>query len=278
MKKSLQIGSLVLVAFLVGVFVRVTFAGSLTPDTTPSSTMYTLDGIYNKITDNTTSASEGGQSFNTPGSVSSTFHTLKQIYESIPTLDPTKILLGTTYMGVAGAAPVSGGVPKTGQTQCWDADGILISCAGTGQDGDYQEGVPTSGVRFVDNSNNTITDNATGLMWKKCSEGQSGVDCSTGSITPSSWTVSLSVCEADTTSGYTDWRLPNINELFSLVIQTPIDPTIDTVFFPNTNPDYYWSSTTFNHGDNTTTSFVSFDDGYIGITTKNDNIYTRCVR
>ncbi|MEI6659916.1 MAG: hypothetical protein WCK91_00655, partial [bacterium] len=99
MKKFLQASSLVIIAFLIGALARSSFAGLLDPTTTPTgSTMYTLDNIYSKITNNTTTATEGTQSFTTPGSVSGTFHTLKQIYESIPTLDATKIATGTTYM------------------------------------------------------------------------------------------------------------------------------------------------------------------------------------
>lgn len=278
MKKSVQTISLIFAGFIIGVFVRTTFAGSLTPSGAPASSMYTLDGIYNKIINNATNVSEGAQSFTTPGLIAPTFHTLKQIYESIPTLDPTKILLGTTYMGVSGVAPISGGLPKTGQTQCWDTIGTLIPCAGTGQDGEYQKGFPIGGARFTDNGNNTITDRGTGLMWKKCSEGQSGADCSGGSIITTSWAEGLSICEADTTAGFTDWRLPNINELFSLVAMVTIDPSIDTTFFPNTIADFYWSSTTFTHTDNSQAEFIAFDDGVVSEDNKIAPYYTRCVR
>lgn len=38
-------------------------------------------------------------------------------------------------------------------------------------------------IRYTDNGNGTVTDNQTGLMWKQCSEGQSGIDCATESAT-----------------------------------------------------------------------------------------------
>jgi hypothetical protein len=103
-KKVLQVSFLVVSAFIIGAFVHTTFAGSLTPVASPASTMYRLEDIYNKLIDNTTSATEGAQSFTTPGSVSATFHTLKEIFENIPDLDASKILSGTTYMGVDGTA------------------------------------------------------------------------------------------------------------------------------------------------------------------------------
>ena len=58
-------------------------------------------------------------------------------------------------------------LPKTGQTVCYDAAGGVIACANTGQDGDLQKGVTWPSPRFTDNSDQTITDNLTGLMWTK---------------------------------------------------------------------------------------------------------------
>jgi len=53
---------------------------------------------------------------------------------------------------------------RTGQTQCWDPAGILISCAGTGHDGAVQAGL----VRlYTDNDDGTITDERTGLTWEE---------------------------------------------------------------------------------------------------------------
>ena len=58
-------------------------------------------------------------------------------------------------------------VARTGQTTCYDSDGNVIDCAGTGQDGDIQAGVAWPSPRFVDNGDGTITDMLTGLMWLK---------------------------------------------------------------------------------------------------------------
>ena len=53
---------------------------------------------------------------------------------------------------------------RTGQSTCFDVAGATISCAGTGQDGEFQAGSVRS---FTDNLDGTVTDNATGLMWEK---------------------------------------------------------------------------------------------------------------
>src|SRR3989344_4537094 len=58
-------------------------------------------------------------------------------------------------------------LPQTGQTNCYDSVGNIISCAGTGQDGDTRTGVAWPEPRFIDNNNSTISDNLTGLMWTK---------------------------------------------------------------------------------------------------------------
>ena len=58
-------------------------------------------------------------------------------------------------------------LPKTGQTTCYDTAGTVVSCGGTGQDGEIQAGVPLPNLRFTDNSDGTVTDNLTGLIWTK---------------------------------------------------------------------------------------------------------------
>ena len=58
-------------------------------------------------------------------------------------------------------------LPKTGQTNCYDTSGNVISCSGTGQDGELQKGVAWPSLRFTDNGDQTVTDKLTGLMWAK---------------------------------------------------------------------------------------------------------------
>ena len=92
---------------------------------------------------------------------------------------------------------------------------------------------------FVNNGDGTITDTSTGLMWQQAT-------ASTKMI----WETALSYCEGLSLAGYTDWRLPNINELWSIVDYQRFHPAIDTDYFPDTpwsSTVYffpYWSSTT----------------------------------
>ncbi|GAB4372730.1 MAG: hypothetical protein Kow0042_16210 [Calditrichia bacterium] len=101
---------------------------------------------------------------------------------------------------------------------------------------------------FADNGNGTITDQASGLMWSQADFG------------PFDWPTALRFADTSNYAGYSDWRLPNVKELQSIVNYSrapgagdpaQTGPAIDPLFSctPITNeagqPDfgYYWSST-----------------------------------
>ena len=289
MNKILKIVPYIVIALLVGV--TVSYAGSLTPPGAPAQSMYKLSDLYELIN---TGANTPDTTFTTPGTISATMNSIEDIYDLMTTkisaIDGTQILTGTTIFGVGGSAS-AGGLPKTGQVLCYgitDNSSQNPCLDGTntdgGQDGYYQKGLPTSGSRFVDNADDTVSDNATGLMWKKCSEGQSGASC-TGVGSTLSWRDALAICEADTTAGFTNWRLPNSLELISLVYYGNVigsgTPVIDTSVFPNTvaGSSYYWSSTTYNESFNEALNIaVSFYNGLNTTRGKTLPGVTRCVR
>ncbi|MEI7482987.1 MAG: DUF1566 domain-containing protein [Elusimicrobiota bacterium] len=138
-------------------------------------------------------------------------------------------------------------LPDTGQTGCWNASATPITCPAHGADGE-QDGSynpDASQPNYTDNGDLTITDNRTGLMWKKCSEGLSGDSCATGSASQLTWSQALTQCVGLTTPVYSDWRLPNIKELMSITNYQNRDPAVDTTYFPGTPNVYYWSSTSY---------------------------------
>ena len=119
---------------------------------------------------------------------------------------------------------------------------------------------------FTDNGDGTTTDNVTNLVW------QQEDDNSTRT-----WESALTYCEGLSLAGKSDWRLPNIRELETIVDETRYSPAIDPTYFPNTNSSSYWSSTTSAH----LTSHawrVYFDDGRVGDGNKSSDYYVRCVR
>jgi hypothetical protein len=103
----------------------------------------------------------------------------------------------------------------------------------------------TPDSQLIDNDNGTITDSKTGLMWKKCLEGLSGDDCSTGTVGSFTWQQALqqpgTVNAGGGFAGHSDWRLPNIRELLSLVEEQCVGPAINTTRFPNTPSSVVWS-------------------------------------
>jgi hypothetical protein len=106
----------------------------------------------------------------------------------------------------------------------------------------------TPNTQLVDNGDSTVTDNATGLMWQQCSQGQDmglGQNCA-GAVSRYNWQSALQLPAHLNVSGgfagYTDWRLPNVKELLSIVEEACSDPSINTQRFPNTAALNYWSS------------------------------------
>ena len=83
--------------------------------------------------------------------------------------------------------------------------------------------------KFRDNGDGTITDLATGLMWMQDDSGY-GME----------WEDALAYCEELEFAGHTDWRLPSVKELQSIVDYGRQDPAIDPVF--SAVLSWYWSS------------------------------------
>ena len=143
---------------------------------------------------------------------------------------------------------------QTGQDTCYDEDGVLIDCTGTGQDGDLQEGAGWPSPRFTDNGNGTIADNLTGLIWLK------DTNC-LGVNYPAqvpqgrgNWQTVLAAVTGindgtygDCSAGRTDWRLPNRKEIQSLLDYSNTSPSIPSGHpFSNVlsvTPLHFWTST-----------------------------------
>jgi hypothetical protein len=98
---------------------------------------------------------------------------------------------------------------------------------------------------FFDNLDGTVTDTTTGLIWQKCSYGQewdNNQKVCTGSPVTVTWKQALDAAETLTWAGHEDWRLPNLNELQTLVDYTHNDPAVNPIFAADTSSSEYWSS------------------------------------
>ena len=161
------------------------------------------------------------------------------------------------FLGITPTEPCNFAlIPNTGQTTFY----------ATGDDGHLQIGVEWPNPRFTDNGDGTVTDNLTDLVWLKdancISTNYPGFDndeiAGNGEVT---WQHALDFVAgindgkySDCGAGFTDWRLPNINELASLVHKGYYKPAVpnrggtgqwsEGDSFSSVQGAYYWSSTT----------------------------------
>lgn len=120
----------------------------------------------------------------------------------------------------------------------------------------------TPNDRFTVNSDGTVTDDITGLTWTRCPLGLSGNNCQSGQITSTNWMGALQSAKSATIADYVNWRLPNANELESIVEERCNEPAINLAIFPNTPASRFWTSSP--HFVYTDTSWtVNFDNGAV---------------
>ena len=111
---------------------------------------------------------------------------------------------------------------------------------------------PVAVEHFTIASPTTVIDNLTGLMWRS----QFLPDTLT-------WESALTYADTSTTAGFTDWRLPNIKEIQSIMDVSRINPCLNTSYFTANPAMKCWASTTL---PNKTVSAWYLDTRY-GITT-----------
>ena len=135
--------------------------------------------------------------------------------------------------------------------------------------------------RFTINNDGTVSDTKTGLTWKKCSEGQSGVDCRTGTATTYTWQGALQQAQSVNNNGgfagYKNWRLPSIKELNSIVEEQCIEPSINLAVFPESQGRWYWSSSPYANNSSYALG-VDFDGGLSNDYYKYGDYFVRLVR
>ena len=129
-------------------------------------------------------------------------------------------------------------IVDTDQVYCYD-DKSSISCpsegqAFTGQDAQHSGNAP----RYQDNGDGTVTDLVTGLMWQQ----DPGEKMTYAQAVAGASNFNL--------AGYTDWRLPTIKELYSLIQFSGTDASVcmsdgSCTSMPFINTDYFH----FEYGD-----------------------------
>ncbi len=147
---------------------------------------------------------------------------------------PTHTVMGANFTAYGPSDHVAS-LARTGQA----------SSFASGDDYANQSGVAWPATRFTDNADGTVTDHLSGLIWLK----------DAGCTAATDWSSALSAAHqlASGSCGLTDgssagqWRMPNANELESLVDVSQTNPALSSGA-PFTNVDAihaYWSSTTY---------------------------------
>jgi hypothetical protein len=141
----------------------------------------------------------------------------------------------------------------------------------------------TPDSRYTVNNDGTVTDNDTGLMWMQCSEGQvwesdGGAGNCSGTTTTHTWDAALALANSKAFAGHSDWRLPNIKELASLVAEDRYNPAINSTIFPATRSYIFWSGSPYVSGGSGSWS-VSFKSGPVDVVPRDyANLHVRLVR
>ena len=164
----------------------------------------------------------------------------------------------------------------TGITQCYGTEGIItcpLSGDWFGQDANYNN-IPYA-PSYTDSGNGTVTDNVTGLVWQKCSAGQNNDDSCSGTAAGYTYQNAISYCENLSLGGRDDWRVPAIEELYTIV-NFSVTPTIESNIFPNTS-DYYWTSTPYSPSLSSNAWIIFFTYGTNGYSNMSSNRKLRCI-
>jgi len=198
-------------------------AGSLDPTNAPGPTMHTLEEIYQNtailvspitLSDTTVVVKAGCYLATTLTAVDAD-------------LEAANILKNVTIFGITGTATTtSTAVPQTGQKTSYTAN----------DDGAYKKGMAWPSPRFTVGTNdavNCVTDNLTGLVWAR----NAYMTVKLG------WTSAIAYCEGLNYGGYTDWRLPNIREMQSLIDYGRYNPALPAGHpFISVQLGGYWTS------------------------------------
>lgn len=119
---------------------------------------------------------------------------------------------------------------------------------------------------LIFHNDGTFTDKNTGLMWQKNVPNETY-----------NWYKALLYVDELDLAGHSDWRLPNRNELESLLDYSTYSPAIDPLLAPNTISSGYWSSTT--SVNNVQQAWrVNFNHAHVLINDKINAFQVRAVR
>lgn len=133
-------------------------------------------------------------------------------------------------------------------------------------------------TKFTLRADGTATHLPSGLMWMRCSLGQSwnGKTCG-GDAALFSWGSALQAADRHSFAGHSDWRLPSKNELASILEESCVSPAINEKVFPAAPATYFWSASPYAGVANGAWS-VDFGFGSVNASVKSGSLNVRLVR
>lgn len=120
-------------------------------------------------------------------------------------------------------------------------------------------------ARFtVEDDNETVTDHKFGLVWQRADDEEHR-----------NWTSAKQYCSDLVLGGKSNWRLPSVDELPTIVDHSRVNPAIDPAF--QCRSVYYWTGSTYVNNP-AHAWYVNFFDGTKYAISKTNHYYVRCVR
>jgi hypothetical protein len=117
----------------------------------------------------------------------------------------------------------------------------LAECGGGVENPAIEQATPSED--FLDRPDGTVLHRPTRLIWQRCALGQSwnGTSCS-GTADLLDWAGALQAAAEHVQADASDWRLPNRNELASIIETRCHSPAINGEVFPATPTEWFWTS------------------------------------
>jgi hypothetical protein len=243
--------------------VTATISGTSITATVPTGT--TVTALVATFTTNGESVKVGG-TFQVSGTTANNFsssvtYTVNAVDGS--TRDYTVTVSDSTASQTAASVVV---FPDTDQTNCYSTT-AQIDCSSTSYP--RQDGWHSDGTSYTNNNDGTITDNYTGLMWQQSHNSSTVIQ-----------SVAKTYCDDQlTTGGYTDWRLPTVRELISILVFSTTVHSKD--IFTDTVTSMYFTSEIEAGNSNPSSHVVDFYFGGGGVSSlqiANNSRRVRCVR
>jgi hypothetical protein len=154
-------------------------------------------------------------------------------------------------------------LPATGQTACYDVEGVRIDAPNKGeplfgQDAQHQQprgfvrlrdrGLPLPASAGWDQGWRMVIDGSTGLVWEIKSPEAGALNYRLDRYSWSGAREFVDGLNRANYGGYSDWRLPNREELRTIAVYSDAIPAVDPAFFPDARPEFYWSKDSY-HAD-----------------------------